>query len=492
MKYLLGIDVGSSSVKCSLVSVETGLCIGAAYSPSSEMQILAPQPGFAEQDPLMWWNELKNAMAMLADECDYKKNDIAAIGISYQMHGLVMLDKDGNALRSSVIWCDSRAVEIGNHAFQQLGESFCLEHYLNSPGNLTASKLKWVKDNQPDIYQKIHKVMLPGDYIAYRLTGEMRTTVSGLSEGVMWDVLDESLASDLLKYYQIDERLICKTVPQFGEQGFLTEKAASELGLVSSIPICYRAGDQPNNAFSLNVLNPGEVAATAGTSGVVYGVIDQPSYDPLSRVNTFVHVNHAADKKRYGVLLCINGTGILNSWLQKNVFNNKPYPEINTLASSVEIGSNGLLCYPFGNGAERVLENKLPGAQMKHLHFNEHSHAHIARAAQEGIVFALYYGMEIMMNMGLTLKTVRAGRSNMFLSNVFAEAFSNTTGAVLELFNTDGAQGAARAAGIGAGIFANEKEAFAGLKILQKVEPQQAIQIQYQESYENWKCNLEL
>lgn len=492
MKYLLGIDVGSSSVKCSLVSVETGLCIGAAYSPSSEMQILAPQTGFAEQDPLMWWNELKNAMAMLADECDYKKNDIAAIGISYQMHGLVMLDKDGNALRSSVIWCDSRAVEIGNHAFQQLGESFCLEHYLNSPGNLTASKLKWVKDHQPDIYQKIHKVMLPGDYIAYRLTGEMRTTVSGLSEGVMWDVLDESLASDLLKYYQIDERLICKTVPQFGEQGFLTEKAASELGLVSSIPICYRAGDQPNNAFSLNVLNPGEVAATAGTSGVVYGVIDQPSYDPLSRVNTFVHVNHAADKKRYGVLLCINGTGILNSWLQKNVFNNKPYPEINTLASSVSIGSNGLLCYPFGNGAERVLENKLPGAQMKHLHFNEHSHAHIARAAQEGIVFALYYGMEIMMNMGLTLKTVRAGRSNMFLSNVFAEAFSNTTGAVLELFNTDGAQGAARAAGIGAGIFANEKEAFAGLKILQKVEPQQALQIQYQESYENWKCNLEL
>ncbi len=492
MKYLLGIDIGSSSVKCSLVSVETGLCIGAAYSPSSEMQILAPQPGFAEQDPLIWWNELKNAMAMLADECDYKKNDIAAIGISYQMHGLVMLDKDGNALRSSVIWCDSRAVAIGNHAFQQLGESFCLEHYLNSPGNLTASKLKWVKDHQPDIYQKIHKVMLPGDYIAYRLTGEMRTTVSGLSEGVMWDVLDESLASDLLKYYQIDERLICKTVPQFGEQGFLTEKAASELGLVSSIPICYRAGDQPNNAFSLNVLNPGEVAATAGTSGVVYGVIDQPSYDPLSRVNTFVHVNHAADKKRYGVLLCINGTGILNSWLQKNVFNNKSYPEINTLASSVSIGSNGLLCYPFGNGAERVLENKLPGAQMKHLHFNEHSHAHIARAAQEGIVFALYYGMEIMMNMGLTLKTVRAGRSNMFLSNVFAEAFSNTTGAVLELFNTDGAQGAARAAGIGAGIFANEKEAFAGLKILQKVEPQQALQIQYQESYENWKCNLEL
>ena len=492
MKYLLGIDVGSSSVKCSLVSVETGLCIGAAYSPSSEMQILAPQPGFAEQDPLMWWNELKNAMAMLADECDYKKNDIAAIGISYQMHGLVMLDKDGNALRSSVIWCDSRAVAIGNHAFQQLGESFCLEHYLNSPGNLTASKLKWVKDHQPDIYQKIHKVMLPGDYIAYRLTGEMRTTVSGLSEGVMWDVLDESLASDLLKYYQIDERLICKTVPQFGEQGFLTEKAASELGLVSSIPICYRAGDQPNNAFSLNVLNPGEVAATAGTSGVVYGVIDQPSYDPLSRVNTFVHVNHQPDTKRYGVLLCINGTGILNSWMQKNVFQGSSYPEMNNLAAATPIGAEGLLCYPFGNGAERVLENKSPGAMINKLDFNRHTKAHLARAAQEGIVFSLCYGIEIMVAMGLKINSVRAGKANMFLSPLFAEAFANTTGATVELFNTDGAQGAARAAGVGAGYYANTDESFKGLKVLERIEPNEALQKSYKDAYANWIEHLQL
>ncbi len=490
MKYLLGIDIGSSSVKCSLLSIESGVSVGSAYSPSTEMQILSPEPGFAEQDPEIWWKELRNAMAMLADECDFKKNEIAAIGISYQMHGLVMLDKEGNSLRSSIIWCDSRAVEIGNNAFKTLGEKFCLEHYLNSPGNLTASKLKWVKEHQPDIYKKIHKIMLPGDYIAYKLTGEMRTSISGLSEGVMWDALNENIAYDLLKFYDIDERMICKPVAQFGEQGFLIEKAASELGLSPSIPVCYRAGDQPNNAFSLNVLNPGEVAATAGTSGVVYGVIDKPSYDDASRVNTFVHVNHRPDQNRYGVLLCVNGTGILNSWLQKNVFNNKSYPEINTLASGISIGAEGLLCYPFGNGAERVLENKNPGAQFKNLHFNRHANPHLARAAQEGIVYSLYYGMEIMMQMGLTLSTVRAGKANMFLSNVFAEAFSNTTGASVELFNTDGAQGAARAAGLGAGIFKNEKEAFAGLKILEKIEPQKHLQTQYEEAYQNWKSNL--
>ena len=490
MKFLLGIDVGSSSVKCALIEIDSGACVASAYAPSSEMQIHAPQSGFAEQDPDTWWTELRNAMSMLADEYDYKKNDIAAIGISYQMHGLVMVDKDGHPLRPSIIWCDSRAVEIGNHAFQQLGQTFCLEHYLNSPGNLTASKLKWVKENQPEIYNRVHKIMLPGDYIAYKMTGEMRTTISGLSEGVLWDALHETTAVDLLNYYGIDERLLCKTVDQFGEQGLLTEKAASELGLSPSIPICYRAGDQPNNAFSLNVLNPGEVAATAGTSGVVYGVIDQPSYDPASRVNTFVHVNHKPEKKRYGVLLCVNGTGILNSWLQKNVFSNKTYPEINAMASEIPIGAEGILCYPFGNGAERVLENKNPGAQLKNLHFNQHTNAHVARAAQEGIVFALYYGMEIMMKMGLSLKTVRAGKANMFLSNVFSEAFSNTTGATIELFNTDGAQGAARAAGIGAGIFRNEQEAFAGLKILQKIEPKKDLQVQYQEAYQKWKANL--
>ena len=491
MKFLLGIDVGSSSVKCALIAIDSGECVASAYAPSSEMKIHAPENGFAEQDPETWWKELRNAMAMLSDDYDFKKNDVAAIGISYQMHGLVMLDKDGNSLRPSIIWCDSRAVEIGNNAFQQMGSNYCLEHYLNSPGNLTASKLKWVKEHQPEVYSRIHKIMLPGDYIGYRLTGEMRTTISGLSEGVMWDALNETTATELLKFYGIDERLLCQTVPQFGEQGFLTENAASELGLSSSIPVCYRAGDQPNNAFSLNVLNPGEVAATAGTSGVVYGVIDKPSFDPQSRVNTFVHVNHKKDQKRFGILLCVNGTGILNSWLQKNIFNHLSYPEINAMASGVEIGANGLLCYPFGNGAERVLGNKNPGSQLKNLHFNQHTHAHIARAAQEGIVFALYYGMEIMMQMGLSLKTVKAGRANMFLSDVFGEAFSNTTGATVELFNTDGAQGAARAAGIGAGIFKNEKEAFAGLKILQKIEPQKNLQVQYQESYMNWKNNFD-
>ncbi len=490
MKYLLGIDIGSSSVKCALIHVDTGTCVASAYSPSSEMRISSPQAGFAEQDPEMWWTELRNAMSMLADEYDYKAGEIAAIGISYQMHGLVAVDRDGAPVRSSIIWCDSRAVEVGSAAFSALGEEFCLQHYLNSPGNLTASKLKWVKENEPEVYARIHKVMLPGDYIAFKLTGEMRTTISGLSEGVMWDASAEEVAHDLLQYYGIDERLLCSRVPQFGDQGYVTAQAAAALGLAEDTPVCYRAGDQPNNAFSLNVLNPGEIAATAGTSGVVYGVIDKPAYDPPSRVNTFVHVNHLPEAKRYGVLLCINGTGILNSWLQKNVFSGMSYPEMNALASKVPVGAEGLQCYPFGNGAERVLENRDPGSMIRNLHFNRHSNAHLARAAQEGIVFALYYGIEIMVKMGLKINTVRAGKANMFLSPLFAEAFANTTGATIELFNTDGAQGAARAAGVGAKIYKDAGEAFTGLRVLETVRPSQVLQEQYRDAYSHWCSNL--
>lgn len=487
MRYLLGIDIGSSSVKCALVEVETGVCVASAFSPTTEMLISSPQQGFAEQDPERWWQELVNAMSIMHGEFSFGKDEVAAIGISYQMHGLVAVDRDGVPVRPAIIWCDGRAVETGVAAFNELGAAFCLEHYLNSPGNLTASKLKWVKDHEPEVYARIYKMMLPGDYIAYKLTGEMRTTVSGLSEAVLWDATKEDIAFTLLAHYGIDERLICSRVPQFGEQGFVHAEAAKALGLVPGVPVCYRAGDQPNNAFSLNVLQPGEIAATAGTSGVVYGVIDQPAYDPLSRVNTFVHVNHLPEKKRYGVLLCINGTGIFNSWLQKNAFGHMPYPDMNQLAEAAPIGSDGLLCYPFGNGAERVLENRDPGATVKNLQFNRHNQTHLARAAQEGIVFSLFYGIEIMVKMGLQISTVRAGKANMFQSKLFTEALANTTGATVELFNTDGAQGAARAAGLGATVYPDATASFKGLKRLESIEPVQALQSQYAAAYNRWK-----
>lgn len=487
---LLGIDIGSSSVKASLVSAESGKCIGDAFYPKQEMEITAKQNGWAEQKPEMWWENMKMALKEALAKSGADAREIGAIGISYQMHGLVVIDKNKNVLRPSIIWCDSRAVEIGAKAFDQLGEEYCLSKYLNSPGNFTASKLKWVKDNEPELYSKIWKIMLPGDFIAMKLSGEVNTTVSGLSEGILWDYTENTVAKGLLKHYGIEEDKIPAIVDTFSVQSTVSKEAAQELGIPEGAKISYRAGDQPNNAFSLNVLEPGEVAATAGTSGVVYGVSGEVKFDPQSRVNSFAHVNHKLDENRLGVLLCVNGTGILNSWLKKNVASTLSYKEMDQNASKIPIGSEGVTVLPFGNGAERVLENKSTGASISNINFNIHSQAHILRAAQEGIAFSFQYGLEVMQNMGIEAKTIRAGHANMFLSPIFRNTIAGVSGAIIELFDTDGAQGAARAAGVGMGYYKNFEEAFTGLKSLETITPNEQEKDQYKEAYNNWKKEL--
>ena len=486
MALLLGYDVGSSSIKATLIEADTGKVLATATSPEKELEIIAKQLGWAEQQPAVWWEHVKTAMQKIKAQVKFDPGDVQAIGISYQMHGLVVVNKDKKVLRPSIIWCDSRAVEIGNEALKSIGEKECLSRLLNSPGNFTASKLKWVKENEPDIYSKIHKIMLPGDYVAMMMTGEIKTTPSGLSEGIMWDFESGSLADFVLENYGISDELIAETTPTFSIQGELTKEAAAELGLKSGTVISYRAGDQPNNALSLNVLNPGEIAATAGTSGVVYGITDKADYDLKSRVNTFVHVNHEPKKPRYGVLLCVNGTGILNSWLKYNT-GTTDYPDMNKMAQNAPVGSDGLVILPFGNGAERTLENRNIGASIHGLNFNVHNRSHLLRAAQEGIVFALNYGVEIMSKLGVKAKTVRAGNANMFLSPLFAEAFATVTGASVQLYNTDGSQGAARGAGIGAGIYKGPKDAFVGLEAVETIEPNEKLTSLYLEAYQRWE-----
>jgi xylulokinase len=489
--YLLGIDVGSSSVKASIVDGDSGNCIASAFYPKQEMKITALQPGWAEQAPELWWENMKLSIREVLSQSKIEPGSIDSIGISYQMHGLVLVDKKQEVLRPSIIWCDSRAAVYGNRAFTDLGEQFCLSQLLNSPGNFTASKLKWVQENEPELYHRIDKIMLPGDYIAMRLSGDVKTTASGLSEGILWNFKENIVANDLLKYYGFDPSLIPEIAPTFSVQSVVHAHAAQELGLAEGTKISYRAGDQPNNALSLNVLNPGEIATTAGTSGVVYGVSGEVKYDPLSRVNTFAHVNHTNSDPRLGVLLCINGTGILNSWLNKYVGNRAfSYSEMNEKAASVAIGSEGLTILPFGNGSERVLQNKNIGAQISGLGFNTHTDAHLFRAAQEGIVFSFRYGMEIMENIGIQAKVIRAGKANMFLSPIFRESLAGVTGATIELYDTDGSVGAARGAGIGSGYYASAKEAFSGLQKLDTVHPDTSKKTEYEEAYQNWKSQL--
>lgn len=489
----LGIDVGSSSTKLSVLDGKTGKCVGALSYPESELAIESPEVGFAEQDPEVWWDCIQKGAAKLFASGKFDSKQIQAIGISYQMHGLVVVDAEQKVLRPSIIWCDSRAVPLGNAALAEMGTDYCFGHLLNSPGNFTAAKLRWVQQNQPEIFSKIHKIMLPGDYIAMKLTGEITTTASGLSEGTLWDFKEQRVATELLSHWGIDAGLIPNLVPSFGEQGTVRADIAAALGLSANVKVCYRGGDQPNNAFSLNVLEPGEVAATAGTSGVIYGVTDKPAADVESRVNTFLHVTSTAEKNRNGVLVCVNGCGRLYSWLRQTISAagaTPSYPVLNGLAEQVAVGSDGLVFHPFGNGAERIFQNKNLGAQLRNLDFNRHGLGHMVRAAQEGIVFSLNQGFDVLKSLGGSCDVVRAGKGNMFLSDVFTQAFANTTQAAVELYETDGAEGAARAAALGVGFYASQKEAFSGLTRLGVIEPNANLLSQYQDAYKNWVALL--
>ena len=488
--FLLGFDVGSSSVKASLVDIESGECAASAFYPSEEAPIKALKTGWAEQNPEMWWANAKLALADIMAKTGAKGSDIKGIGISYQMHGLVCVDRQMRPVRDSIIWCDSRAVPYGEEAFQALGADYCLAHLLNSPGNFTAAKLAWVRQNEPDVFDRIYKIMLPGDYLALRLSGIANTTIGGLSEGIFWDFKNRELSQPLLDHFGISRDLIADIVPTFAVQSHVSAEAAVETGLAEGTPISYRAGDQPNNALSLNVFNPGEIASTAGTSGVVYGVLGSVGYDPKSRVGTFAHVNYTDRLTRLGVLLCINGTGCLNSWVRRNVAPDLSYAEMNDLAATAPIGSDGVSIIPFGNGAERVLENREVGCSLHGINFNKHTRAHIIRAAQEGIVFSFCYGMEVMRSMGMDINKIHAGRANMFLSPLFRQTLASTSGATIELYETDGSVGAAKGAGMGCGIYSDHNEAFASLRKLGVVEPETAMAEQYEEAYERWKAQL--
>lgn len=485
--YLLGIDIGTSSIKVAVVEIASRKCIATALYPESEVQIKSIQPGWAEQSPLDWWLHTKHAIKLVNKTGDFDPKKIQAIGIAYQMHGLVVVGQNQDVLRDSIIWCDSRAVELGEKAFKALGSEYSLSHMLNSPGNFTASKLAWVKENEPALFEKITKVMLPGDFIGMMLTSTATTTIPALSEGIFWDFQKEEISEPLMAHYQFSKSLIPKVESVFAAHGELTATIAEELGLSEGIPVSYKAGDQPNNALSLNVLRPGEVAATAGTSGVIYGVSDQLTYDKLSRINTFAHVNYSRETPYTGVLLCINGAGSMYRWAKQTFAPQLSYDELNQLAAQAPIGSNGLLVLPFGNGAERMLNNTYTGAQLLNIDLNVHDTASIFRAVQEGIAFAFRYGLDIMRENGMQPKVIKAGKANLFLSELFTQTFVDVTGIPVELHGRDGSVGAALGAGIGAQIFQID-EAFETETEQIKIRPRNSEA--YEEIYQNWKKQL--
>jgi xylulokinase len=488
--FSIGYDIGSSSVKASLLDLESGKVVKLVSYPDNEMEMIAANEGWAEQDPSAWWDAVCITTKKLISSTNINPDQIKSIGIAYQMHGLVLVDKDQNPLRPSIIWCDSRAVEIGDKAFHDLGHEYCLGHLLNSPGNFTASKLKWVQHNEPNIYNKIHKAMLPGDFIAMKLSGEINTTITGLSEGIFWDFKNHTIANELLDHYKIDSNLVPDIVENFAPQGQVSHTASTETGLKEGTLITYRAGDQPNNALSLNVMNPGEIAATGGTSGVVYGVSDTISYDSQSRVNSFAHVNHSKDTPRIGQLLCINGAGSQYAWIRQQMSNaDISYSDMELMVDKIPVGSLGLKILPYGNGAERMFNNKQLGAQFNNVQFNLHQREHFYRAALEGIAFSFVYGIKILNELGVTPKNIRVGNDNLFQSPTFSNTLANLLDCSIQMVETTGAIGAAKASGIGIDHFTSISEAISNNRIIKEYVP--TSNENYEAAYGDWKQCLD-
>ncbi|MGB5654128.1 MAG: FGGY family carbohydrate kinase [Robiginitalea sp.] len=487
--YFIGYDLGSSSLKTALVDSETGETITVIKTPAEELAIDAPQAGWAEQDPELWWKCICEGTHELLSKTGVTPEAIAGIGIAYQMHGLVTLDAAGHSVRPAIIWCDSRAISIGDQSLEELGETRCQTHLLNVPGNFTASKLRWMQLEEPEAFEKTQTFLLPGDYIAYRLTGKPQTTASGLSEGILWDFQKGEPAYWLLEHWGMPDSLVPEIVPTFGYQAGVNKAGALATGLPEGTPVFYRAGDQPNNAFTLNVLEPGIVAATGGTSGVLYGITDSPEVTELRRFNHFLHVNHTPEHFRIGQLLCINGAGSLYRWL-KDQLDVSGYDHMNALAREIPVGSDGLVCFPFGNGAERMLENKSIGASFSGLEFNRHHKGHLCRAALEGIAFAFRYGMELMEASGVPFKTIRAGNDNLFQSDIFTTTLATLGQTTIELFQITGAVGAARACMVEQlGLEETIKRA-AGRDYLATVLPAREGAA-YQKAYLKWKIELQ-
>jgi len=489
--YYIGFDLGSSSVKAALIETTTGKSVGITQFPEKEMVIVAEQTGWAEQDPNLWWKNIGQVTKKLLTQTGVSSKKIKGIGIAYQMHGMVVVDKNQQVLRPSIIWCDSRAVVIGNETFKGVGEDKCVSNLLNSPGNFTLSKLKWVKENEPEIFEKVDKLMLPGDFIAMKLTGEATTTISGLSEGIMWDFKQNKLADWLFDYMGISTDVIPTIVPTFSNQGTVSKKAAEEIGLPEGIPVLYRAGDQPNNALSLNAFEPGEIAATGGTSGVVYAITDSAKTKESSRINNFAHVNYTTEAPRIGKLLCINGAGIQYSWMKQNIVaSTDSYNDMNNLADAIPVGSDGLRILPFGNGAERMLNSQNTGASTFNLNFNKHNKAHLLRASLEGVAFSFIYGIDILKNDGVDLSAIRAGNDNLFRSEIFSNTIATLVGTDIKIIDTTGAVGAARAAGVSTGDFKTLNDAFSDNEHVTTYQPLKDKRM-YEDAYLLWKQDLE-
>lgn len=452
MGYLLGIDVGTSSVK-SLLMDEDGTVAGIVQK---EYDMIKPRQSWAEQEMGQLWEATAWTLRSLMAQCPQVREGISGISYSGQMHGLVMLDKEGKEVRNTIIWADQRS----SQAIERIYETVPREEYesvtLNalSTGFLVSS-LVWVRDQEPENYERIHKVMLPKDYIRFRMCGELGTDMSDASSAVIFDTASRQWAWNLIRRIGLKESFFVPCHESSEIAGTVSKMCAQETGLPEGVPIVYGGGDTLVQALGNGMTRPGMAISNIGTASQLVTVSECPIYDKDFRTNTFCHV----DGRRWLLMGANLSGGVSLKWLKNNVLNMESYDTMTELAEQSSPGSDGLFFLPYLSG-ERTPWND-PNARGIYFGLSlKHERADMIRAVMEGIIYAQKCSLEIFREMGLSFDRVIAsggGANSRAFRQIIADQFGCEV--VTNLVKEQGCVGAAILAGVGVGIFSNCEEA---------------------------------
>jgi xylulokinase len=476
--YWLGVDVGTGGSRALLVDAN-GRVRYSFVAPHEEMRMLKPL--WAEQEPEDWWRASQLAIQGVLKQAKADGGAINGIGLSGQMHGLVLLDEKHSVIRPALIWCDQRSQRQVDEINAAAGPETVLRATANPVlTGFTLPKLLWVKDNEPEKYSRIKRVLLPKDFVRFKLTGEFITDVSDASGTALFDVLRRKWSDEMIGILHLDKSILPEALESSAIAGHISEEAARATGLRAGTPVVAGAGDQAASAIGNGIVRSGEVSCTVGTSGVVFAYLEKPAYDPLGRVHTFCHAIPGV----WHVMGVTQGAGLSLQWYRNRFSQNSDYDELTADASLSPPGAHGLFWLPY-----------LMGERTPHLDANaraawvgltaKHQASDLVRSILEGVCYSLKDGLEIIRELGATPSTTRlsgGGAKSPLWHQLFANIFNQR---VTTLETQEGsAFGAALLAAIGTKHYASAKEACkAAVHEVSAKEPDRAAAAFYEEHY---------
>jgi len=488
MSYLLGIDIGTSGTKTLLVDDRGRI----RASVTVEYPSYAPKPAWSEQAPDDWWRATQESIRKALRAAKARPAEVAGIGLSGQMHGSVFLDKAGKVLRRAILWNDQRTGAECDEITQAAGGRARLIQLVSNPAltGFTAPKILWVRRHEPRVYDRAARILLPKDYVRYRLTGEFATEVSDASGTLLLDVKNRRWSKELLGLLGIDEALLPAVYESPEITGVLTKAAAQATGLVPGIPVVGGGGDQAAGAVGNGIVRRGVISATLGTSGVVFAHADRVETDPEGRVHTFCH----AVPGKWHVMGVVLAAGGSLQWFRNTLCQDlvaaarkkkvDPYELITAAAAGVAPGSDGLYFLPYLTGERTPHADPCARAAWIGLS-NMHTRAHMARAVMEGATYAMRDCLQIIQGMGVPVTEIRVsggGARSKFWRGLQADIYRQ---AVWTVSSAEGpAYGVALLAGVGTGVWASVPEACdATIKTLAKTVPNRKNVARYEALY---------